>query len=220
MYPFLEEHTNIASPALYYDFAHAREQILKKDPLDIARDACVRFDAESACFSFASLNQGITVRYPACTAVFTETGNSPDPHWQMPILHYLAIADGAPLSGEAVSIRDLKKHVAHPELFEHETGARLFRGFDGKNIERLKETCAALGGEIRESNADLLATFAFLPCFPIHIKLWMSDDEIPGSGKMLFDRRCLHYLDEMDIHVAGPLLVDFLIKHFAYEHSF
>ena len=44
----------------------------------------------------------------------------------------------------------------------------------------------------------------------------MPDDEMPGSGKMLFDSRCLHYLDEMDLHVIGPLIVDFLIKHYAF----
>lgn len=215
MFPYMEKHTTVASSALYYDLAHARDLILEKDPFEIARNAQVNFDSESACFSFLSLNQRMTVSYPACKVAFAETGKSPDLHWYMPILHYLAIADGTPLSGEAVSIRDLKEHVAHPELFEYETGATLYQHFDGKDANRLKEVCAALGGKIFESNADLFAVFAFLPRFPIYIKLWMSDDEVPGSGKMLFDRHGLHYLDEMDIHTAGPLFVHFLKQHYA-----
>jgi len=214
MLTYMQEHTTVPSPALYYNFEHAQDLILKKDPYQIARDANVSFDEKNSHFLLKSLNQSITVSYPQCKAVFTETGKAPDLSWHMPILHYLAIADGTPLSYDFASIRDLKKHVAHPDLFERETGLRLIKFFDGKNINRIEKVCIALGGEIRESNADLFATLAFLPRFLLHIKLWMSDDEFPGTGKMLFDKCSLHYLDEMDIHILSPLVVSFLIKHY------
>ena len=43
MFPYMEEHRAVASPALYYDFEHARKLILKKDPLEVAREADVVF---------------------------------------------------------------------------------------------------------------------------------------------------------------------------------
>ena len=120
-----------------------------------------------------------------------------------------------PLAVKWLLCLDLKEHIAHPQLFENQTGGKLIKNFDGKSIDKIKEACIALGGEILESKEDLFAALMFLPRFPVYIKLWMSDDEIPGSGKMLFDNRCLHYLDEMDLHVLGPLLVDFLVMHYA-----
>ena len=217
MFPYMEEHTTIASPALYYDFDHARELILQKDPHAIAHNAKVSFNDEKNHFTFLSLNQTITVSYPECKATFAETGKSPDLHWHLPLLHYLSTADGLPLSDELMPIRYLDKHIAHPEMFEHETGAKLVRHFNGKSIDRLKAACLALGGELKQSSADLYVKLNFLPCFPVYLQLWLADDELPGSGKMLFDKHCLHYLGEMDIHVCGPLIVRFLIKHYALE---
>jgi hypothetical protein len=138
----------------------------------------------------------------------------------MPILHYLVTADGVPLSGEAVPLRSLKKHIAHPELFDHETGDRLVKCFDAQQLDELVRVCAALGGVRIKASADLFVRFDFLPRFPIYMRLWMSDDEIPGSGKLLFDSHCLHYLDEMDIHTAGPLFVEYLIKQCHSEFTF
>ena len=214
MFPYMEEHNNVASPALYYDFDHARSLLVRKDPLAIAHDAQVVFDETSSRFAFLSLNQEITVHYPECKAVFTETGTSPDLHWHLPILHYLATANGVPLSGELVPIRYLDKHIAHPEQFEQKTGKRLGKHLDGKKIDMLEQACIALGGEILKSSADLYAKIGFLPCFPVYIKLWMSDDEMKSSGKMLFDKYSLHYIGEMDIHVSGPLIVNYLIKQY------
>jgi len=88
-------------------------------------------------------------------------------------------------------------------------------------VQKLCEVCAALGGEIYRSNttADLSVKLDFLPRFPVYIRLWMSDDEVRGSGVMLFDKQCLHYLGEMDLHICAPLISRYLIKHYAYLES-
>ena len=237
MYPYMKEHKSSASSAIWYNYDHARDEILKKDPKQIARDAEVDFNdvnfneanfneadlneanSNKTNFTFLSLNQEITVSYPECKATFAGTDINPDHHWHLPILHYLAMSDGTPLSGEYVPIRYLDQHIAHPELFEHETGAKIARKFDGKDMDILKQTCIDLGGELQESSADLSFRLNFLPRFPIYIRLFMSDDEFPGSGKMMFDKNSFHYLHEMDLHCIGPLIVAFLSRHYQYLES-
>ena len=214
LYPYMKEHKSRASSASWYSYDHARDEILKKAPELIARDAEVNFNGDS--FTLLSLNQKITVSYPDCKATFAGTDISPDHHWHLPILHYLAIADGTPLSGEYVPIRYLDQHIAHPEQFEHETGATLVRKFTGKDINIIKQACIDLGGEPMDSSADLGFKLNFLPRFPVYIRMFMSDDEMPGSGKMLFDTNSFHYLHEMDLHVAGPLIVAFISRHYRY----
>jgi len=210
----MENHETVASTALFYDFDHARTLILKKHPHEIARDAQVDYDDKNSCFTFLSLNQMIVVSYPECKAIFEATGKAPDLNWHMPILHYLSTANGIPLSGELTPIRSVDKYVGHPELFERETGGRLIKHFDGKSVETIKQVCTALGGETLDSSADLYVKLNFLPRFPVYIKLWMTEDELPGSGQMLFDKRCLNYLGEKDIQIFGPLIAKYLTQHY------
>ena len=211
MKPYMTEGGAAASRAQYYDFDRAKELILKRKPHDIAKTALIDFDEEKSCFTFAGLGQEIRVTYPGCEATLKESGKQPIVHWHMPILHYLSTADGFPLSGRLVPFMLIGEHTAHPELFENETGKKLLAYFDGKPIDELKQACAALGAEALKGSGDLYYRFDCFPGFPIYFKFWYSDEETPGSCKFLFDEKCTHYLEEMDIQMMGPLLANFLI---------
>jgi len=208
----------VPSHALYYDFGHAVKLILERRPAEIAGCAGICFDAEKSCFTFTSLGQGIEVTYPDFNVTFAGTEKKPVANWHMPILHYLSAADGFPLSGSLVPFRYINEHTAHPDNFEQDTGVRLLKYFDDKPSDKLKRACEALGGEALKGSGDLYFKFDYLPKFAIYFKFWYSDDETPGSCKFLFDEKCSHYLDEMDIQMSGPLLTEFIIKHYELEN--
>lgn len=204
-----------SSGAIYYDVDHAREQILAKAPEDIARLAGVTFLEKEQAFTFTSLGQSITVDYPSCQVHFTKGGEKPALSWQLAILHYLVTADGVPLSGKWVPFREYERHVAHPTVFEHDTGQVLVDRLGNKPAAKILEACGALGADIEKSSADVCAVFHLLPRFPIKLNLWLSDEELPGSGGLLFDSRSAHYLPVEDLHTTGPMVVNFLACQYA-----
>jgi len=214
MLPFMTEGGAVPSGALYYDVDNAVKAIIKRKPQDIAKTAGIAFDDKNSCFTFPSLSQSITVTHPDYKVTFTGTEKTPVANWLMPVLHYLSIADGFPLSGNLVPFRYINEHTAHPDNFEKETGESLLIFFDGKPQDKLRKACEAIGGELLKGSGDIYARFDFLPRLPIFFKFWYSDDETPGSCKFLFDEKCIHYLDEMDVQMCGPLLAGFIISQY------
>ena len=210
----MTEDVDIPSHALYYDFNHAVERILKREPSEITRMTSIPYDEKKSCFTVISLAQSITVTYPDCKVTFTETGKIPILNWRMPILHHLATADGVPPGGNLVPFRHIDKPIAHPINFENDTEVKLLKYFDNKPADKLRQACEALGGEVLKGNADLFVRFDFLPKFAIYLKFWYSGDDPPGSVKFLFDDRCIHYLEQMDVQVCGPILADFIVKQY------
>lgn len=214
MFPYMIEGGTVPSGALYYDVGHAVNQIRKRTPHEIARSTGIEFDDKNSCFTFVSLGQGITVTYPDYVVTFTGTGKTPGVDWHMPILNYLSVSDGSPLSGNLVPFRYINEHTAHPVNFEFATGERLLKYFDDKPAEKLKQACTTLGGEIMKATADIYVRFEYMPKFSVFFRFWYSDDETPGAAKFLFDDQCTHYLGEMDIQMCGPLLAGFIIKQY------
>lgn len=72
--------------------------------------------------------------------------------------------------------------------------------------------CRILGGILTPSNADVCAVFSLFPNYPITLKLWFADEEIPGSGRLFLDRCASHYLTVEDAVTAGSLLMEALFQ--------
>ena len=80
----------------------ARNRLAGQDPADIARNAGVDFHEESQRFSFSSLGIGLTVSYPD----YTIRPQIAEWH-QLVVLHYLNLADGAPLTGRDIPLAQM-----------------------------------------------------------------------------------------------------------------
>lgn len=198
------------SSALFYDVESVKAGILSKKPEVLANDAGVEFNGHE--FLFESLGQKIKVSYPSCNVTFAETNELPRLIWRLNILHYLNKADGVPLTGELVAFKDLEKHVAHPQVFESDIISEIEKNFVDKPINTLEQICVQLGGRILKTSADLAAVFDYLPKFPITLKIWLSDEELKGTGKILFEKRGCHYLPIEDVNFTGPMFISFLVK--------
>ncbi len=178
----------------------AREWLAGRDPWEIARNAGVSFDGSA--FALSSLGEEIRVSFPAY-----EIEPRLDPWRQMVLLHYLKLADGAPLYGRLMAFAELKSGLARGGDFDRGCEAAIRDRLGGLDPEALRAKCEGLGARMLDSNADLCAEFPYLPRFPLTLKLWFADEEFPASGRLMLDASADHYLTIEDAVTAGQLLM-------------
>lgn len=190
---------------MFYEMNQAAlERLAGRDPHQIAQNAGVRYDEETQDFCFSSLGKELRVHYPD----YTVTPELPG-MYTLVILHYLDLADGAPLTGEEMTFGQM--------LFGMVRGG----GIDRKcelTIQKMKdcdpaqwaELCAKLGAEAIASNADIAYRIPFLPRFPVTLKIWLPDEDFPASGRLLTDTSADHYLTIEDAVMVAELLLECL----------
>lgn len=184
--------------------AAARERLSGRDPEDIARrSGAVYVDGALQLRTFGK---------QVCIA---PPGFSPAPElamWhELTVLHYLDLADGAPLTGQTMSFSQYPDGgLVRGGGFDRDAEALIGAQLGALSPQTLAARCRALGAELLESNADFCARFAFLPRYPMLLKLWFADEEFPASGRLLLDTSAPHYLSIEDAVTAGSLLLDLL----------
>ena len=180
----------------------ARERLVGRDPAEIARLASVEFDAGQSRFEFKSLGRRITVSWPELVVEGAQEG------WhQLVILHYLAIADGIPQTGRWISFAGLKDGMIRGGGFDRRSASALSAMLGGLSENEAAAVCAALGAVPVDSNADLCAVIPFLPEYPVCLKLWLADEEIPASARMMVDASADHYLTVEDAVTVGEIVL-------------
>lgn len=192
--------------------AVARERLAHRDPQSLAQNAAVQYDA--GCFFVKTLGRTVTVRLP-------EAEITPELcMWHtLPLLHYLDLADGTPLSGQPMLFAQHPDGLIRGSGFDHDAEILIRDKLGCLPPDELKSRCAALGAELLPSNADFCARFDFLPRYPLWLKVWFADDEFPASGRLLLDRCAPHYLTMEDAVTVGLLLLDLLTgaQHWSSE---
>lgn len=155
-----------------------------KDAEVLAGNTGLDYDKNQQIFFLESLGEKVQILYPQ----YEITPKLNDWHHLL-ILHYIDMADGTPLSGQLMAFGKLPGGM-------------------------VRKACEALGAEIFDSNADLSAVFHLFPFYPITLKLWFADEEIPGSGRLLLDRSAEHFLSVEDAVTAGFLVLEGLLKKY------
>ena len=178
----------------------AREWLADREPEEIARNADVRFDGRA--FALRSLGEEIRVSWPEY-----EIEPKLDPWRQMVLLHYLKLADGAPLSERWIAFSELRDGMVRGGDFDRRCEAVIRQHLGGMEPDALRAKCAGLGARFVDSNADLCAEFCYLPRFPMALRIWFADEEFPASGRLLLNASADHYLTIEDAVTAGQLLM-------------
>lgn len=187
----------------------AREWLAGRDPLEIAEKTGIFYDEEKACFHLLSMGTEIRIHYPdyEITPYVNE--------WQqLIILHYMNLADGTPLAGNWMSIREVKDGLIRGGDFDLRCENVIRRRLGQISAEELSEKCRRIGGRMVASNADFTVRFDFLPYYPLLLKLWFADEEFPASGKLLVDAGADHYLTIEDAVTAGQVVMEKLVGVF------
>lgn len=181
----------------------ARQWLAGRDQVEIARKSGIEYDAEASCFRLKSLGRDIAVSWPGLS-VQPEL----DTWYPLVILHYMHIADGAPVSGKLVQFAALKDGMVRGGGFDWQSERALEQLFGKHSEEEIRNACQRLGAKEQDSNADLCFEFPFLPNYPITLKIWLPDDEFPLSARLFLDASADHYLTVEDAVTAGSLLLE------------
>ena len=193
----------------------ALSRLAGRGSAELAARTGLDYDARSGFFSLSSLGCAIRLHdtdweiSPALTA------------WHhLTLLHYLATADGTPLSGELIRFGDLPGGMVRGGGFDRDSERILGSEWGCRPLEQVSRVCRALGGRIVSANADLCALFDVFPFYRITLKLWFADEEMPGSGRLLLDKSAPHFLSVEDAVAAGELLLQQLsAQHQAMQNT-
>ncbi len=185
----------------------ALERLNGKSAEDIAQRTGLDFHRETNAFTLSSLGKNICIGYPQ----YTITPELNEWHHLL-ILHYLDLADGSTLCGEPMAFGEQSGGMVRGGGFDRESERILSRDFGNLPPAQAETACRALGGRMVPSNADLCAVFDFFPRYPITLKLWFADEELPGSGRLMLDQSAGHFLSVEDAVTAGTLLLEELSR--------
>lgn len=179
----------------------ARGWLQGRDAEEIARNAAVCFDGSAFCFE--SFGLPVRIAYPSY-AVSPEL----DPWQELMLLHYLHLADSAPLTGEKITFAQYKDGMirggGHDQKVENAVRQTLGR----LSAEELRRRCAQLGAREAASNADFCVEIPALPMYPVTLKIWFADEEFDASGRMLVDSSAPHYLTIEDAVMLVELILE------------
>ena len=181
--------------------AVAKERLVQHIPEDIAGKAGTQYADGS--FSLKTLGQTVTVRLSDCTI------QPPLSKWHaLTLLHYLDLADGAPLTGRTITFSQYKDGLVRGGGLDRNAELIIRRDLGILPPEELERRCRSLGAELLPSNADFCARFDFAPRYPVWLKVWFADEEFPASGRLLLDESAPHYLTIEDAVTVGSLILD------------
>ena len=168
-----------------------------KDARVLAENTGIEYDKNQQIFFLESLGEKIQILYPQ----YEITPKLNDWHHLL-ILHQL------------MTFGELPGGMIRGGGFDRLSERTLSLQFGNCSPDLVQKACEALGAEIFASNADLSAVFHLFPFYPITLKLWFADEEIPGSGKLLLDRSASHFLSVEDAVTAGSLVLEGLLKKY------
>ena len=181
--------------------AVAQERLAQHAPEDIAEKAGAQYADGS--FSLKTLEQTVAVRLSDCTI------QRPLSKWHaLTLLHYLDLADGAPLTGRTITFSQYKDGLVRGGGLDRNAELIVRRDLSVLPPEELERRCEALGANFETSNADLCARFDFAPRYPVWLKVWFGDEEFPASGHLFVDASAPRYLTIEDAVTVGALILD------------
>jgi len=125
------------------------------------------------------------------------------------LLHYLARADGSPVTGKWVGYKDIRGGLLYASVFERRVSNPLAKKF-GNSKKVFAQAGLKMGGRPVEIGDTSFILQAF-PFVPLQYVLWEGDDEFPPKVQLLFDSSVDHYLSLEDVVVLGQLATGRLI---------
>lgn len=208
-YPFMVGNPD---PGAYQTaFEHALSVFRSLDPLVMATNSATTFDSGRGVFTIPSFGQLVEATYPEGKVTFAGTNLAPLVGWRLVMVNHLARASGADLTGRLISYRELEDGYIFFNAFQRESIKPLGKLVNQYPEATIRDAAARLSVDTT-TGADLAFVCRAMPRFPITVKLWWPDEELSGSGNILFDSSASYYLHTEDIAVAGHYVSAFLIR--------
>ena len=186
----------------------ARAALSACDARQVTRDAGVVWqpaEPPSGMFAVPVLNRVYDVSYPGGFVRLRGSEQKVKHAAGLLVLHYLVHADGHPCAGRWVSFRDLSDGLIYESAFRGRVEPPLLGAF-GDRPERLQAAAKTLGAR-PICFGDVGLAFQVLPRLSMAVVLYLGDDELPPSIRVLYDGAAGHYLPTEDLAIQGGLLV-------------
>ncbi|MHB1414482.1 MAG: DUF3786 domain-containing protein [Chloroflexota bacterium] len=204
----------LPSPREPYQAAHdkACRDMAQIDPVRAAGLADVEYarQGEEGTFIIPYFGRRYNIAYPSLAVNEEGVEKEVSLATQILLLHYLLTADGTPLAGEWVGFRYLPDGRLYEAAFEGRAPLQASRTF-GNDREAFVRAARALGGH-ELAFGDASYSFRPLPRLALASVLWLGDEEMPGSVKILFDAAAGHYLPTEDLSAVGGTLGGLLLR--------
>lgn len=183
----------------------AADKLATLDPKFVCLKSGVIYNREQDSYLLPYLNRKYLVHHSSgkIEALFPECKDNIN-LWIL-FLHYLACADGTPLSGEWVAFKDLPGGRAYTEPEQKGNTHPIFRKF-GINSPLLQEKAARLGAKPADMGSYSLL-FRPFPRVPVIFVSWHNDREFSLADNVLFDTSATHYLPIEDCAILPELIM-------------
>lgn len=187
------------------------DEIAGRDPKELASRAGCAFDPESGCFELRVYGKLFAASFPALDVHELAADHHHGQVWLRVLLaHYFRTADGTPLSGHWVSLRELPGGLMYEAAFQGYSGSELARWL-GPDFARLREIAPRLGAKPLDFG-DYSFRLDVLPRVPIAVVCDEGDEEFPAAARLLFDAAAQHYLPTDALATLGGRLARLLLQ--------
>ncbi len=191
--------------------ARVSSELSDRDPHAIARRAGVEYDPEDGTYAIRVYGKVFAVKHPTLETHEASADHHLGALWLRVLLaHYLKTADGTPLSGQWVTLRDLPGGLMYERAFQGYSGDELARAFVPE-FGALRELGPRYGARSLDLG-DLGLRFDVLPRVPIAVVCYAGDDEFAASARLLFDASSTHYLPTDALATLGGRLTRLLLQ--------
>lgn len=178
------------------------------DPAEVAKNAEVELSKDRNTIKVPFIGQDFFVSHPD-GKVKTGEGEVASIYLAIIILHYLATADGKPLTGRWIAYRHLPGGDIYIEPFQKRAVTPFLKTF-GDRPDDFQKAAKALGGH-RLQISGISMVVPVLPRVPICFTIWPGDEEMPTSANILFDEAAPSYLPTED-YAHLPAIVNGTMK--------
>lgn len=183
------------------------------DPVAVAARAGVDFvkiDGDRGELRVPFFGRRYAITFPDLVATEIGSDKKPSVITQILLLHYLLTADDTPMAGEWIAFRYLPDGRVYERAFESRGPAELGRVFSHDREGFVRAARSLDGHELRFGDASY--SFRPLPRLALACVLWLGDEEMPGSARVLFDASAGHYLPTEDLAGVGGMLAGRLLR--------
>lgn len=187
----------------------ARREWTRKDPRVAAEAAGAEFDRLDRTVTVELFGSRVRADAEGCVTALPAGDTAPTVEAIL-VLHHLATATGAPLSGRPAAFRELPGGAFYRATFDAHTVVALIRAF-GNDAARFEKVCRGMGASPEEGSGVRMRFQAF-PRVPVTLCYWAGEEEMPPGAQVLFDASVLSYLPLEDVAVLGETLAHRVVE--------
>ncbi len=181
------------------------QDLARLEPKDVCLNSSVIFNREKESYVVPYLNRTYLVNHNTGDVMNMEDGQKAPIHLQILFLHYLATADGTPLTGEWITFKELPGGQIYVDPYQGRTIKPLLKYF-GQDPHQFLEIARSLGGE-PETFGDVSVIMRPFPKIPLGFLFWEGDDEFSPSANIIYDSSAPHYLPTEDYALLPGLII-------------